>query len=128
MIYEALYNILIQKMPDVFIEGETLFINQMPAEREFGGMFRDTPTGIERDGYVTSERRGTFVFALRGNDYARLSSAIERVMEALTIHGVESGGYLIKNCYATLEPIFYQISLANMTETSVTFSIVYGKI
>lgn len=133
MIYEALSQIIVSNVSDLRMDGNpNLFINQAPYDREFCGLFRDNPTGIAIDGYISTERSGTFQFALRGKSHATLHAVMKEVMTTLNIRVAtrvdvdELGTVLIKSCRPTTEPISYQLSAANLREISVNFSINYG--
>lgn len=125
MIYDALSAHLTDRVSEL-IFGETLFIHQAPFDKEFLGIFRDNPAGIEIDGYVPTERSGTFQFIIRGKKQSKINEVMADAMKALTINGLTIDGYKIKVCRPTIEPISYQLSVGNLKEISVNFSINYG--
>jgi hypothetical protein len=125
MIYDALSQHLSEEVSD-FIIGSTLFAHQAPFDKEKCGLFRDNPTGIDIDGYVPTERSGTFQFVIRGKKQAEIHDLMQQAMDALTIYGKTIEGYNIKVCRPTTEPLNYQLSVANLREISVNFSINYG--
>ena len=125
MIYEALSEILVSEVPELVI-GNTLFVNQAPHDSSFCAIFRDNPAGIDIDGYLMSERSGSFQFVVRGKTQAEISQVMEDAVKALTIYNTREGVYLIKSCRPTIEALSYQLSVANLREISVNFSINYG--
>lgn len=125
MIYDALSTHLTDNIPD-FVLGETLFIHQAPFDKEFLGVFRDNPTGIEIDGYIPTERSGTFQFIIRGKKQSVINEVMKEAMKFLTINGLTIDEYKIKICRPSIEPISYQLSTGNLKEISVNFSINYG--
>jgi hypothetical protein len=124
MIYEALSAHLAANTTE-FVFGETLFIHQAPFDQEFLGIFRDNPGGIEIDGY-THERAGSFQFVVRGKKQSVINAAMKSAMEALTINSLITADYNVKICRPSMEPLSYQLSVGNLKEISVNFSINYG--
>ena len=125
MIYEPLAEILAQEVSE-FVAEKTLFINQAPVSAEFCGIFRDNSAGFEIDGYLPTERSGTFTFVVRGKSQAEVLAAVKLASKALTLNGVTVGEYLIKICRPVSEPFSYKLSVGNLREISVNFSINYG--
>ena len=125
MIFEELSNILSQNVP-LFFGGTSLFINQAPLDGTFCGLFRDGPGGFEINGYIPTERKGFFVLAVRGKTEAEITNAVKLAMSALTINNQLSGNILIKICRPISEPVSYRLSVGNIKEISVNFSINYG--
>lgn len=125
MIYETLAGIISSGIPQLELT-KSLFVNQAPVDSVFCGLFRDGAGGFEIDGYTPTERRGEFVFAMRGKNQAELLDVISQVVTILTIYGLETPNYLIKNCRPLSEPVSYRISAGNYQEISVNFFINYG--
>ena len=125
MIYDTLVEILSQNMPSMVV-GRSLFINQAPADQPLAGLFRDGAGGIVIDGYIPTERSGIFAFVLRGKDEAQIKELMQEAMALLTINGKLHNQHLIKVCRPLTEPISYRISVGNLREISVNFSINYG--
>lgn len=106
--------------------GKTLFVNQAPNEPLTLALIRDNPGGIQIDGEMRTERRGSFQFVVRSDKYQSAIEIAQQVSDVLSLMDVVLEEYLIKCIRPTHEPISYQLSESNLYETSVNFSIEYG--
>lgn len=125
MIFEKLADYLQLQIPSL-VQGRVLFINQVPADSKFCALFRDGPGGFSINGYIPTERYGQFTFVVRGENHADTIDIMKQVSDALTLNGVLLDGYMVKICRPISEPISYKLSVGNLNEISVNFSINYG--
>ena len=125
MIYIELAKYIEQKV-SALTYGQNLFINMIPSEPKTAALIRDNPGGIKIDGVMLTERRGDFQFVVRAPDAQESYNIAQAVSDALTINEVTLPGYLVKVLRPKHVPLLYQVSEANLYETSVNFSISYG--
>lgn len=123
MKFEPIVQYLAEQMPEL-IPGKTLFINSMPLEAN-GVLLKDSFSGTEIDGYMPI-RRGRFIAAVRGVDYADTKAMADAVIAALEVSNVLWEGMDVKQIRPLNEPIPYQNSAGNRVEFSVSFSAIYG--
>ena len=105
--------------------GTTIFINQMPADIEFGVLLKDGYLGTEIDEDIPGLRRGKFQIIVRGKNRVQCLDTINAISEIMSMDEYDFDGVIMKSLRPTHEPIPYMVSIGNNYEYSVNLSAIY---
>lgn len=124
MKFEYIAEYLEKEIPDLKI-GSTMFIGQIPVGAEFAVMLKESFAGTEIDPELIGRRRGKFQAVVRGKNHENCRAMIMAISDALHFRFKEVGEIYVQAVRPVSEPVSYMLSIGNMFEFSVNFSIIY---
>jgi hypothetical protein len=112
------------------VQGETLFVYQMPATCAKGILLKLPLIGTPIDHELPNYYRGTMQIIVRSPVQSEGDALAKSIMTALTLHGVTlldgaGKGMSIKRMLPATLPIVYRRSDGNGIEWSLNFELVY---
>lgn len=125
MKFEPIAQYLNTKLPEL-IPGQTLFVNQMPANIKQGALLKESYTGTEISGEISALRRGRFQLAVRSPDPTWAKDLAERISTTLTLQNADLGAIYVMSIRPLNEPSAFMLSVGNNHEFLVNFSAIYG--
>lgn len=110
------------------VQGETIFINRMPPAAQRAILLRSPLAGTKIDYELPGFYQTEFQLIARSHDYADGEALVTQAMAMLLIEvETDIDGVRVNYCRPRTDPITYPLSLGNLLEFSVTFSICFVK-
>jgi hypothetical protein len=104
-------------------QGDTVFLNMMPAQAETAILLRSPLTGTPIDYELPGYYRTEFQLIVRGRDYVAAEVRIAAVVATLTLKNAAVGPLYFNYCRPKTEPVSFPLSDGNLFEFSTNFDV-----
>jgi hypothetical protein len=105
------------------IQGQSIFINQFPAETITGILLRERVAGAKLDPELPGYIKFQFQLIVRSNSYESGQALVTQAAKALQISNAQLDTLFINYCRPAISPVGYPISNGEQTEFNCNINV-----